>query len=493
MRLDWGIIWAAAVAAALVRVPGLAWPLRPDEAGFTLVARAWEPQSDSMFGPYWVDRSPLLIALVRAADALGGPVVLRVLGALGCALLVVAAAQTARLIAGDRAAAWTAVATAAVTSNPSIDAVAAKGELLGIPLIVSSFWLSLLALRRGSPGWAAGAGLLGGLALGLKQNLVAGLVFGAVLLLGSWLTGRVGRADFLRLAGGALLGAAAPVAATVVWAMSAGVHLSTLWYAVYGFRSDALDVILRTSSAANEERARELLIVAFAGGIAWIIGGFLVHLRSEWESDRTLTLATLAVVLVDGLGLVLGGSYWRQYLFGLVPATALCAAVLTARASRRGVAMRTLIVAAAVISVVSWVGWLTQNLDGSKSADEYYTGEAVGAAARPGDTLVVYGGRADIQYASGLPSPYQHLWSLPMRTLDPDLAQLTALVESPDRPTWLVEWADFDAWDSPGAATLRAAVQERYVLHGLGCRDRPVYLRRDATRPPLELDCDRPW
>ncbi len=50
----------------------------------------------------------------------------------------------------------------------------------------------------------------------------------------------------------------------------------------------------------------------------------------------------------------------------------------------------------------------------------------------------MYGGRADIQYTSGLPSPYQHLWSLPMRTLDPDLTELRALLEGPDAPTWFV-------------------------------------------------------
>ena len=32
--------------------------------------------------------------------------------------------------------------------------------------------------------------------------------------------------------------------------------------------------------------------------------------------------------------------------------------------------------------------------------------------------MLVYGGRADIQWASRAPSPYPYLWSLPMRTLN---------------------------------------------------------------------------
>ena len=52
---------------------------------------------------------------------------------------------------------------------------------------------------------------------------------------------------------------------------------------------------------------------------------------------------------------------------------------------------------------------------------EVRTGEAIDAAARPGDRVLVYGGRADIQWASRAGSPYPYLWSLPMRTLDPGL------------------------------------------------------------------------
>ena len=59
------VVYAAALLAALFRFPGLLYPLGSDEAGFTLVARAWDPQPDSLYGTYWVDRPPSLIALVK--------------------------------------------------------------------------------------------------------------------------------------------------------------------------------------------------------------------------------------------------------------------------------------------------------------------------------------------------------------------------------------------------------------------------------------------
>ena len=70
-----------------------------------------------------------------------------------------------------------------------------------------------------------------------------------------------------------------------------------------------------------------------------------------------------------------------------------------------------------------------------------------------------------------------------MRTLDPDLTELRALVDGDHPPTWIVEWVDFEAWNEEAGARLRADVEERYVEHGLGCDDRPVYLLRASTAP----------
>src|SRR5687767_3705588 len=112
------LVLLCGVGAMLLRFPGLMWPIKPDEAGYTLVARHWEPQADSLYGSYWVDRPPPLIWVFEASDAIGGPLFIRAVAAFGCLLLVAAAARTAYLLSGDRAARWTAAATAAVTANP---------------------------------------------------------------------------------------------------------------------------------------------------------------------------------------------------------------------------------------------------------------------------------------------------------------------------------------------------------------------------------------
>src|SRR5689334_13682101 len=127
------VVWLAAVAAFVARFPGLLWPLRPDEAGFLLDARAWTPEPDSVYGHYFVDRPPPIIWLMQATDAVGGAYTHRLVGAVGCAALVLAAAAAARELARRagvvdpaavrRITVWVAVATAALVGNAQIDPV----------------------------------------------------------------------------------------------------------------------------------------------------------------------------------------------------------------------------------------------------------------------------------------------------------------------------------------------------------------------------------
>ena len=77
------VVAVSAAAAMVLRFPGLMWPIRPDEAGFTLVARNWHADPDSLYGTYWVDRPPPLIALVKASDWIGGPLFIRFVAAVG--------------------------------------------------------------------------------------------------------------------------------------------------------------------------------------------------------------------------------------------------------------------------------------------------------------------------------------------------------------------------------------------------------------------------
>lgn len=489
------VVAAAAVAAVLWRFPGAMWPLRPDEAGFLMVARAWDPQPDSLYGPYFVDRTPIIIGLVRVTDLVAGPYGLRLLGALGCAWLVVMVAAVGRRFGGERGGMWAAVMTAALVTTSAIDPVAVKGEILGIQVVVASFWCALTALEqqgRSAQVRAFGAGLLAVTAIGLKQNLAAGLVFGGVVLVGAFAQGRLDRRTAGRLAALATAGAAVPVLACIGWALASGVHLSELWFASFGFRGDANAILVAQSQTGPDRRAEELRQLTIVTGIALAIGWYLLNLRGAWRRDRVLTVATVAVLAFDLFGVYAGGSYWRPYLLQLVPGVGLAVATVISLPGWRNTGMRIVVVVSVLSALWSNIVWLTWQLQEESAPSPTYVGEAIAEAAEPGDTLVIFGGRADLQFASGLPSPYQHLWSLPMRTMDPDLEQLITLLEGPDAPIWFVDAVDLTAWDLPQHELLQQTVAARYDALGEVCGI-PVHVRADVHRELPEVDCSQMW
>jgi hypothetical protein len=483
----------AAALAFLLRLPGLSRPVRPDEAGWFLVARTWHPAPDSVYGEHFVDRPPSLIGLVDLADFLGGPQVLRLMGALAAAATVLLAARIGMLVGNQAAGRWSAVVVAALTTSPLIDPVAAKGELLALPLVGLALLWSLMAARCTAPARAMGlafaAGLAGASALGLKQNLAGALVFALVLFVCSWVWGPTSARRLGGLVASLVVGAAVPVLATIGWALAAGVRLSELWYTVYGFRSEAAQVIAESTSTKPAERIILLLAIAVGAGVVAIVGGFVVHFKDHWAADRPVTVATGAVLTVELAALVAGGSYWRDYLFPLVPPIALIVALLVSRGGRPARRMRAVALLSLGSAAISLLVWFVLEVAGVIGYTEVAAGEAIKEASEPGDTLVVFGGRADVQYSSDLPSPYAHLWSLPMRTLDPEYADLVALLEGPDAPTWFVTWVSLSSWDAPGADDLRAALDANYERHGTGCDDNAVYLLKGEERPPITPDC----
>jgi hypothetical protein len=111
------------------------------------------------------------------------------------------------------------------------------------------------------------------------------------------------------------------------------------------------------------------------------------------------------------------------------------------------------------------------------------TGQWLAAAARPGDTAVVAYGHASILETADLPSPYPYLWSVPMRTLDPDQRLLRTTLAGDRAPAWLVEVNDLGSWGIDEGGRLRALVERRYRVVAEVCGN-PVWLRQDLNRSP---------
>lgn len=493
---DRRFVLGALAACMLLYVPALATPLLPDEAGFWLVARRWQPQPDNVFGFFWVDRPPVLVWMYQAADALGGPYVARLWTAvLGC-LTVVATFRATKIIGGPTAARWSTVAAVALLGNPAWYAWAAKSESLGVPLVMVSCWLALEALHR-RPGWArlalaVGAGSAGMLAMGMKQNLAGGLIFGAVLLTVSLVQRRLRAQDGILLAGAALTGAMVPVLAVLVWAELNGVRMSTLWEMIYGFRSDAFAVITGGHMSAPLERLLHLVLLCVGSGMGLLIALFLVSLRRAFTVRPDVVVAVLAMLVVDVIGIALSGSYWMPYLIALIPAAVFGAALVVVGGAQVP-PLRATVVFTAVSSLVVLAYFSYTHVTGRSNAPfATYRGEAIGEAAHPDDTILVLYGAPEIVRASGLDSPYPYLWSLPIRTLDPELTQMLATMRGSNAPDWIVQRGSLDPWGLD-ADQLRDLLRRRYDAVGDVCGNR-VWRLKGETRPALpRVDCGRPF
>ncbi len=502
------VVLVGVVVAAAVRLPAVGASLVADESGYTLVGRTWSPEADSPFGHYWVDRPPLLIAVYRVADEVGGLSGIRWLAVVASALVVLAAAALAREVvarlrpdAGGRdtgiVVAAAALTATALVANADIGVMLAKGEILSLPLLLGSMWLTLRAVRTGAF-WLAGAsGLLAGGALGLKQNLAGAIVFAGVLLLFDRLRGQVDTRRMVGLGAAFAAGVAVYVVGTVAWALAAGVDLSALYYGVYGVRSDAVSVIADGPLGSVLRHALRMAEVTVTSGLALVLVALLVHVLRRGRRASSVALAALAVALVDGFGLLLGGAFRLPYLLAMVPAAVLAVAVMTADGRGRrtvpgsSVPYLPLVLVALLVgsSTVTGVSRLHDLTRFQRPTTAMMLGRSIGAASQPGDSLTVVLGSADLQLQSGLPSPYRHLWSLPARVLDPGLVELSELLGSPDAPTWVVVAYDISGLADGAGARVHAALAADYVEVGTACGDRVVYRRADETRPRPVLRC----
>jgi hypothetical protein len=435
--------------------------LSPDEAGYLIVGGQWN-QGSSLYGDYWVDRPPALIAIFEAADALGGTVPLRLFGALAAALTVALAGVLGRLAAPERRSAplLTAGTAAVCVATPLFGGSVVNGELLGLPFVVAGMAAYVAAAASPSARRAlvlsVCAGAAGAIGVLVKQSLVDVFVLAAVLALTSGAARR-------RLPG-VLTGALVATALVVAAAWPRGSAPADLWDAVVTFRFDAARELADDSGNAPA-RLGALLGALAASGLPLVVAAFSwkdrgrPSVQGPWTAPD-LRVAAYVVLTVELLVAVLGGSYWLHYLMGLVPGAVLVAAAFAQRPAPVTRSIGGALALAGLSSAVA-LGWVaTHPIDRPEEQAIAYLDEH----AEKGDTAVVVLGAANVVHDADLDAPYPYLWSLPARVRDADLSTLDGLLTGPDKPRWvIVAYRSLDDWHldfTKAQAVLDAAYEQ---------------------------------
>jgi hypothetical protein len=474
------VVPVAMASVVLARLLFVAKPASPDEAGFLVVASQWHVGGTSLYGNYWVDRPPLLIGIFRLADLAGGLTALRVIGALAAAVTVALLAGTARRAFGPRATTWTAIVAAALLVSPLVGAQMVNGELLAAPFIALGLRLAVEAVITDDPlaarGAALGTGITAVLALLVKQNMADVVVFTAVCWVVAWRTHRLsGRAlgDLVALAA---TGAGVGYAVVMLWAMAHGTSPLAVYQATYPFRIRAGHVMAAIPGHTADVRLSRLALSAV------LSGGPLVLLAFAWLAVRRTRQAPVVWAIVAATGfacasILAGGSYWLHYLVEAIPVVALAAGAVGAVAGRLTRVLVPLIALSSAVAVVASLASPAPSPGGT-------VGKALAASAQPGDTVLSAFGDADIPRATGMTSPYPYLWSLPSRTLDPDMTLLRGILAGPQAPTWIVVRGG-NTMGRLARAGVQPLIEGRYQDVGTVC-GRSVYLLRGLARAPLD-------
>lgn len=473
-------IGAAVVATVALRLPWLGVPLGRDEGGDAMIALAWHHSGPFPYGNFFLDRPPLLLGLYKLAASAGGTLGIRLLGMAAAVALVALCVLLAVRVAGRRAAPVAAVVATLLASTSALSSVLTPAELLAAVPSAAAVLALLAAFDRERGGIAlfALAGVLGMTALLVKQSFADALAAGGVAIVAAAVLGRQPVRIWAARIGAYAAGALAPAAAVAAWAVADPAPSGSILYSLFGFRIAAAHA-LPPGGAPHRFVARLGWPLLGSGLAIWLVAALagIMLLRS-----RPVVRVTLATWLVaGGAGVILGESYWPHYLIALIPVTAAGVAALAVRLPRTGFA--TVAVAAPLALAVIGVA-LERGLPHRWESTAPVVGDYLRDRALPRQTVYVLYSRADIIYYSHLGDPFPYDWSLMMRAVPGAQQRLRALLASPGRPTWIVEWQGPRAFSLDSNGATGRLLRREYRAVGRVCGHKVLLARGARAQPP---------
>jgi 4-amino-4-deoxy-L-arabinose transferase-like glycosyltransferase len=449
-RLPLTALLLAVATAIVIRLPLLGVPLDADEGGYAYLARRWAG-GGRLYGSVWVDRPQALMLSYRFVTGLGSaPALIRLAAIALAVILLLGVAAAAGALAGRSAGLIAAFLVAVVGAAPHLQGFMFNGELAAGAFSAWAVACALLSRNRGDR-WLLLAGACGAVAVLMKQSGFDGLVTALVIAL---VLDRI-RAAALVLAGAVLpIGLALLHAALTSW--------QDWWFAVVGYR-------LQTSAGSRggiSGRWHNLtaglphlwpdlvpLGLLGAAGLIWCIA------QRNWLPVCWLATATAGFAG----GVFFFPHYWMQLVGPLCLLGALALAAIPRRAA---VALTVLACLPACWWTVGAVAMSRDHRDRLAVPDGRLLANRdispwLRSHAAPGDQLYAFVSSADLYYSTGLHTDFRYLWQANLEAIPSAVGTLRGYLAGPDRPQWVVLYAQPAAIDPSGA--IAATLATEYV------------------------------
>ena len=491
-----GLVVALAV---VIRLPLFHLPLDPDEGGYAYIASRWAAGAQLYSAGAWVDRPQGLMLVFRLVSDLSYTATAVRIGAMVAgSVLALGAAAAAWAVAGRRAAVIAGVLTAVIGAGAFIQGYEFNGELIasavGVLGVAVAFWW-----RRGSLGtaWLVLAGALCASAVLVKQSALDPLVVLALVVATESVRrrsqpGRQTRSWPAVVAAGA--GAMLPLGAALIDAATTG--WSRWWNAVVSFQSGVAGSV-GLATRIRQQGLTLLDVLPDLLGVAIVAAIGVVALRRSARAGRATGTTSeppgilpvpdwpLLIWPVVAVVEVLAGPFaHRHYWVQAVAPLAVLGGVAIARRPMKVAVALTALALAVPLGTQAFLATQSPRTRAVAVVNDPRLVENIQVSAwlrehtKPGDSVYAFVASADLYLLAGRRTTYPYLWYANVQGLPDAHQRLSAMLDGPGAPMWVVLYQDPSVVDPSGS--IQRILDRRYTevatIDGV-----PVLKLSDAT------------
>lgn len=508
-------LFGVSIFSFFLRWPFLDIPMISDEGGYAYVAQRWLDGRGTLYDDLWVSRPQgIFLAYSAIFHTIGDSVVALRIGAWLVGLLTMLVVWRFALLWGGRHVAMLATLLFAVISaSPAVEGFTANAEVF---MALPAAGGAMLLWRASRFGWRPHHLMLAGALIAIATFMKpSGIVMLPVAYAFAWLATDVALRDVIRRSlwvSGGFLAALAPafvhgylvgwdnfVFASITYRItnqssatnSVTQHVNALinlfsrtWPLV---AAALLPLLVRWWAQTDESAARTWaprVPAARVGIISW--AGARPLMQTGEEGTLLLRLWMLGCLV----GIAMGGDWWYHYLIQIAAPFSiwLAATLLDIRPllSKRGRSLMAIGIALLMMFPYSVVakgdaGDITKAIYGHPGyPDQVGVARYLKENSPPETPIFVAFDQAALYYLADRPSIYRYLYDQELRALPESQAELIAIIESPNRPMYIVGTRQVAPFPDRGQAFWGAV--GRYYHVEAEVRGVPIY-RANSSMP----------